>query len=214
MQVDFYQLGGTPPEQVIASLAEKLLGEDGRLLIVAGGRGAARAARPHAVGPGAGELPAARPRRRHRRCAPADPAVDQPRCAQPRPQHADRRRRVARGGADLRPRFYLFDAATLEGARLAWKLLAGREGVERRYWAQEDGKWVQQGLRLAARAAARLGGAANSNPTNYRRPPGHGRDAHLFDHQARCHPPQPHRRGHQDAGGGRPARRRFASAST
>ena len=36
--------------------------------------------------------------------------------------------------------FYLFDDATLEGARLAWKLLAGREGVERRYWAQEDGK--------------------------------------------------------------------------
>jgi DNA polymerase-3 subunit chi len=36
-------------------------------------------------------------------------------------------------------------AATLEGARLAWKLLAGREGIERRYWAQdEQGKWVQK----------------------------------------------------------------------
>ena len=42
--------------------------------------------------------------------------------------------------------FYLFDAATLEGARLAWKLLAGRDGVERRYWAQDDGgKWVEKG---------------------------------------------------------------------
>jgi DNA polymerase III subunit chi len=40
--------------------------------------------------------------------------------------------------------FYLFDGETLEGARLAWKLLAGREGVERRYWAQEDGKWVRK----------------------------------------------------------------------
>jgi DNA polymerase-3 subunit chi len=40
--------------------------------------------------------------------------------------------------------FYLFDGDTLEGARLAWKLLAGREGVERRYWAQEDGKWVNK----------------------------------------------------------------------
>ena len=29
--------------------------------------------------------------------------------------------------------FYLFDGNTLEGARLAWKLLAGRDGVERRY---------------------------------------------------------------------------------
>ena len=35
MQVDFYQLAGTPPERVIASIAEKVLGADGRLLIVA-----------------------------------------------------------------------------------------------------------------------------------------------------------------------------------
>src|SRR3954452_16748997 len=34
MQVDFYQLGGTPAEQVIASIAEKVLAGDGRLLIV------------------------------------------------------------------------------------------------------------------------------------------------------------------------------------
>ena len=41
--------------------------------------------------------------------------------------------------------FYLFDEATLEGARLAWKLLAGREGVERNYWAIEDGQWAKKG---------------------------------------------------------------------
>ena len=35
MQVDFYQLAGRPAEQVIASLAEKVLEADGRLLIVA-----------------------------------------------------------------------------------------------------------------------------------------------------------------------------------
>ena len=35
MQVDFYQLAGTPPEQVIASIAEKVLDADGRLLVVA-----------------------------------------------------------------------------------------------------------------------------------------------------------------------------------
>ena len=40
--------------------------------------------------------------------------------------------------------FYLFDNAALEGARLAWKLLSGREGVERNFWAQEDGRWVQK----------------------------------------------------------------------
>jgi DNA polymerase-3 subunit chi len=40
--------------------------------------------------------------------------------------------------------FYLFDDSTLEGARLAWKLLAGREGIERCYWAQDGGKWVKK----------------------------------------------------------------------
>jgi DNA polymerase-3 subunit chi len=41
--------------------------------------------------------------------------------------------------------FYLFDTETLEAARLAWKLLSGREGVERHYWANEDGRWVEKG---------------------------------------------------------------------
>ena len=35
MQVDFYQLAGTPAEQIIASIAEKVLGGDGRLIVVA-----------------------------------------------------------------------------------------------------------------------------------------------------------------------------------
>src|SRR5215217_8160488 len=35
MQVDFYQLSRTPLEQVIASLAQKLLADDKRLLVVA-----------------------------------------------------------------------------------------------------------------------------------------------------------------------------------
>jgi DNA polymerase-3 subunit chi len=40
--------------------------------------------------------------------------------------------------------FFLFDSSTLEGARETWKSLAAREGVERRYWAQEGGKWIQK----------------------------------------------------------------------
>ena len=62
-------------------------------------------------------------------------------CARP-PHPQDGRWRDAALGFDRA--FYLFDADTLEAARLAWKLLAGREGVERRYWAQESGKWVQK----------------------------------------------------------------------
>ena len=36
MQVDFYQLGGTSVDGIIASLAGKLLADDQRLLVVAG----------------------------------------------------------------------------------------------------------------------------------------------------------------------------------
>ena len=35
MRVDFYQLGGAPVEAVLASLATRILADDGRLLIVA-----------------------------------------------------------------------------------------------------------------------------------------------------------------------------------
>jgi len=40
--------------------------------------------------------------------------------------------------------FHFFDEAHIADARLAWKALADREGVERRYWKQdESGRWQQ-----------------------------------------------------------------------
>ena len=67
--------------------------------------------------------------------------------------------------------FYLFDEATLEGARLAWKLLAGRDGVERNYWAQEEGKWVKKGLSLALARSRRLGARPIPTPDIPEHPP-------------------------------------------
>ena len=40
--------------------------------------------------------------------------------------------------------FFLFGDETIEAARLAWKLLSGRDNVERHYWAQEDGRWEKK----------------------------------------------------------------------
>ena len=37
----------------------------------------------------------------------------------------------------------VFDEATLAGARECWRMLGGREGVERRFWKQQDGRWVE-----------------------------------------------------------------------
>ena len=39
--------------------------------------------------------------------------------------------------------FYLFDQATLQGARDCWRMLRERDGVERHYWKQEGGRWIE-----------------------------------------------------------------------
>jgi DNA polymerase-3 subunit chi len=39
--------------------------------------------------------------------------------------------------------FYLFGEHTLQGARDCWRMLGKREGVDRRFWKQQDGRWVE-----------------------------------------------------------------------
>jgi DNA polymerase III subunit chi len=144
MKVDFYQLGGTPVDEVIASVAGRLLAEEGRLLVVAADEGAlARLDRqlwdqgptsflPHGVAGGSDD-----PR--------------QPILLSTTPDAPNLARNLAIVDGEWREAalafdraFYLFDEAHLQGARLAWKLLSGRGGVERRYWAREEGRWVHK----------------------------------------------------------------------
>jgi DNA polymerase-3 subunit chi len=144
VQVDFYQLGTSAPEQVIASIAEKVLASEGRLLIVADDEPflarldrmlwdqGHRSFLPHGVAGGMDDA---------RQPVLLSTSPDAPNNAR-NMLIADGQWRDAALTYDRS--FYLFDAGTLEGARLAWKLLAGREGVERRYWAQADGRWKQQ----------------------------------------------------------------------
>ena len=144
MLVDFYQLGSTPVEQVIATLAGKLLAEEQRLLVVAADEAfLARLDRqlwdqgpmsflPHGLAGGSEDS---------RQPILLSTTPDAPNLAR-NMLIADGEWREAALAYDRA--FFLFDSVSLESARLAWKLLAGREGVERRYWAQEDGKWVQK----------------------------------------------------------------------
>jgi len=39
--------------------------------------------------------------------------------------------------------FLLFDDATVQPARACWRMLGELEGVERRFWKQDGGKWVE-----------------------------------------------------------------------
>jgi DNA polymerase III subunit chi len=144
VQVDFYQLVATPAEQVIASIAEKVLGSDGRLLVVAEDEAflsrldrmlwdeGATTFLPHGIVGGADD-------------------ARQPILLSTSPDAPNQARNMLIADGTWRDAaltfdrsFYLFDSGTLDGARLAWKQLAGREGVEQRYWAQQDGKWVRK----------------------------------------------------------------------
>jgi DNA polymerase-3 subunit chi len=144
VKVDFYQLADTPAEQVIASIADKVLSGDGRLLIIAEDGGyLARLDRMLWDQGAASFIP-------HGLAGGTDDAR-QPVLLSTSPDAPNQARNLLiadglwRDSALAYDRsFYLFDTNSLEGARLAWKLLSGREGVERRYWAQVDGRWKQQ----------------------------------------------------------------------
>ena len=145
MQVDFYQLSGTPPEPVIGAVAEKVLAQGGKLLIVANDElFLARLDRmlwdqsptsflPHGLAGGTDDA---------RQPILLSTSPDAPNVAR-NMLIADGEWRDAALSYDRS--FYLFENGTLDAARLAWKLLSGREGVERRYWAREGGKWVKKG---------------------------------------------------------------------
>ncbi|WP_174278736.1 DNA polymerase III subunit chi [Sphingomonas bacterium] len=146
MQVDFYHLTIRPLEQVLPRICEQVLGSGNRLLIVAAPDDlrasidrllwtySAEAFLPHAqVG--------------------ASMDADQPILLAPDVNAANRARHVALADGEWRDAaldfdraFHLFDEDRLAPARLAWKALGGRDGVERRYWKQNDaGRWEQAG---------------------------------------------------------------------
>lgn len=144
MRVDFYQLGSASADSIVARIAQRLLDDGQRLLIVAADEaGLARLDRqlwdqgatsflPHGVAGGSDDA--------------AQPVLLSTATVAPNDARnlliADGEWREA--ALHFERAFFLFDDATLEAARQAWKLLAGRDGVERHYWSLEEGKWVQK----------------------------------------------------------------------
>ena len=144
MSVDFYQLAGAPLDEVVASIARKVVEGGERLLVVMADEGAlSRLDRllwdqgetdflAHGI---AGEGEDAR-----------QPILLS---TTPNPSNSARNLLVADGewreaALTFDRAFHLFDEANLQNARQAWKLLSGREGVERNYWAREDGRWTRK----------------------------------------------------------------------
>ncbi|RSU52335.1 DNA polymerase III subunit chi [Sphingomonas sp. S-NIH.Pt15_0812] len=144
MQVDFYHLTATPLERALPQIAERVLASGGRLLIVAEPEEQRRhldrwlwsyapdSFLPHAaIGDGA--------------------EAAQPILIAPQVEPANGARFVAIVDGQWRDAalafdraFHFFDDDRIREARLAWKGLADRDGVERRYWKQNDaGRWEQ-----------------------------------------------------------------------
>ena len=142
MQVDFYQLAGASVDQILPRLAERVVAESERLLVVADDaavlahldtllwRYAAESFLPHG------------------RAGDGDEAA-QPVLLATEPIATNGAKRLAIVDGRWRDEalgfdrsFYLFDNDALDGARAAWRALGVIDGVERRFWKRdEDGRW-------------------------------------------------------------------------
>lgn len=144
MQVDFYHLTAMPLGRALPQIAEKVVASGARLLVVAA-EAEARVAidrmlwsyAPDSFLPHA-QLGAGDDRRQPVLIAPDVNAANGARCiALTDGQWRDE-------ALDFDRAFHFFDDDAIRPAREAWKALAGREGVERRYWKQnEAGRWEQ-----------------------------------------------------------------------
>ena len=144
MQVDFYHLTTAPLERVLPRIAEKVVASGGRLLIVAADD-ARRAVIDRLLWTYAADsfLP-------HAAIGAKDDTA-QPILIAPDVNAANGARNIALVDGEWRDdaldfdrAFHFFDDEAIRGARAAWKALADREGVQRRYWKQNDaGRWEQ-----------------------------------------------------------------------
>jgi DNA polymerase III subunit chi len=145
MQVDFYQLTRDPAHVVLPAIASKVIDEGRRLLIVSGDMGQLKTISSSLWGWKAESFLA------HDRAGQGDDA-HQPILLSGDPVAANGARLVALADGEWRGDlldmdvdrvFYLFPPQFTDQARDAWRSLKDKDGVERRYWKQEGGKWRQ-----------------------------------------------------------------------
>ncbi len=144
MQVDFYHLTVTPVERALPGIAVKVVESGGRLLIVSGDQAQRRQIdqtlwtwQPESFLP-------------HAQAGAGDDTL-QPVLIGAAVEPANGARFVALIDGLWREEaltfdraFHFFDAERIVEARAAWKALADRDGLDRRYFKQdENGRWAQ-----------------------------------------------------------------------
>lgn len=141
MRVDFYRAEG-PPEGIVPQLARRVVADGGRLLVVAGdGELRGRVSEALWAVEGAflanGEAGGAHDARQPILIAP-DPVADN---GATMVVLADGVWREVPEGTERV--FLIFGEDTIGAARMLWKTLGGDAGIERFFWKQEGGRWVQ-----------------------------------------------------------------------
>ena len=143
MQVDFYQLTRDPAEQVIPAIAQKILDDGGRLLVVSGDNSQLEKLST--------ALWNAKPESfiAHQMVGEGDDSL-RPVLLAGEPVATNSARMIALADGEWRDQalgfdraFYLFPPDKTDNARAAWRALADKPDVERRYWKQDGGKWRQ-----------------------------------------------------------------------
>jgi len=141
MQVDFYQLTRDPAEKVLPFIAQRVLDGKGRLLIVSDESVQLDAISSSLWSAKADSFLA------HAKAGEGDDAL-QPILLSEKIEASNGARFVAIADGNWRPVewnfdrvFYLFPPNRTDNARAAWRSLG--EAVERRYWKQDGGKWMQ-----------------------------------------------------------------------
>lgn len=142
MQVDFYQLTRDPAEKVLPPIAQRVLDGGGRLLVVGD------SPQLDAV---SAALWAFKPDSflAHSKAGEGDESL-QPILLSTESFAANSAKFVALADGVWRDEalgfdrvFYLFPPSHTDNARTAWRSLADKDNIERRYWKQDGGKWVQ-----------------------------------------------------------------------
>lgn len=142
MQFDFYQLTRDPAEKVLPPIAQRVLDAGGRLLVVGDD------AQLDAV---SAALWAFKPDSflAHSKAGEGDDSL-QLILLSTEPFAANSAKFIALADGVWRDEalgfdrvFYLFPPSHTDNARTAWRALADNENIERRYWKQDGGKWVQ-----------------------------------------------------------------------
>ncbi len=143
MRVDFYHLTQSSAEDAVAQIGQKALAQGQRMLVVAEGRdrlqrfGEAMWAREGAFlanGLAGGVHDARQPVLLSEKVEPANGAQIL--------ALADGVWRESEGFARV---LFFFDSSLIESARLRWRDIKAREGIECRYNKQEGGRWIEAG---------------------------------------------------------------------